>query len=185
LTNNVVERIAAPCILQSFSEFPALADRYLSGNVKTSSNVPNPLKWSIDAAAREFGVDSKTLKKNLVAAEQTPAPDGTYSTPQIKDALWTNSKRLRDEEVFERTKNMRLKNAFLEGNQLDRANLEAALEPVFLAITQIVTGSDLTAAEKKDILTNISGYPIQLSNVAQKQIKAKAYSPADQADGEE
>jgi hypothetical protein len=137
------------------------------------------------AAAREFGVDSKTLKKNLVQAEESPAPDGTFSTVQIKDALWTNSRRLRDEEVFERTKNMRLKNAFLEGNQLDRSELTSALEQIFVAISQIITGSDLTAEEKKDILTNISGYPIQLSNVAQKQIKAKAYSPADQADGAE
>jgi hypothetical protein len=153
--------------------------------VKTSSNVPNPLKWSIDAAAREFGVDSKTLKKNLVHAEQSPAPDGTYSTPQIKDALWTNSKRLRDEEVFERTKNMRLKNAFLEGNQLDRSELTSALEQIFVAITQIVMSSDLSPKEKMDILDNISSYPVVVENTAQKQIKAKAYSPADQADGEE
>jgi hypothetical protein len=153
--------------------------------VKTSSNVPNPLKWSIDAAAREFGVDSKTLKKNLVAAEQTPAPDATYSTPQIKDALWTNSKRLRDEEVFERTKNMRLKNAFLEGNQLDRSELTSALEQIFVAITQIVMSSDLSPKEKKDILDNISSYPVIVENTAQKQIKVKAHTPDDQADGAE
>jgi hypothetical protein len=80
---------------------------------------------------------------------------------------------------------MRLKNAFLEGNQLDRSELTSALEQIFVAITQIVMSSDLSPKEKKDILDNISSYPVIVENTAQKQIKVKAHTPDDQADGAE
>lgn len=52
---------------------------------------------------------------------------------------------------------------------MDRSLVVAGLESVFLAIKQIVLASDLDREEKDDILSNIAGLPVVISNVVEAQ----------------
>jgi len=54
----------------------------------SKSNVPQPLKWNIESAAREFGLAIGTLRKALNKNSTVPDADGLYSTQQICMALF-------------------------------------------------------------------------------------------------
>jgi hypothetical protein len=149
------------------------------------SNIPQEeLRWSLDAACREFGITSHTLHKRLVAVnERADLEDKCYSTEQIITAVFGSIQGERLREVREKADNLALKNASLRGELLDRMELAKALEPIFLAVRQIISASSLSKEMRDDLLNTIATFPLSVANVAvkqRKQLRAK-----DDDDGEE
>jgi phage terminase Nu1 subunit (DNA packaging protein) len=149
-----------------------------------NSNVPTEeLRWSLEAASREFAVTTGTLRKRMVAVgESADRKDHCYSTEQITTAIYGSIAGERLRETKERADNLALKNAFLRGDLLDKAELTKRLEPAFLAIRQIITASPLPKEQRDDLLSSIATIPIVVAEVAVKQHKQ---TPDAEEKGEE
>ena len=140
-------------------------------------------RWTIETACREFGINSALLRKRLNAVhERADREDHCYSTEQLIKAIYGSIQGERLREVKERADNLSLKNASLRGDLLDRQELAKALEPIFLAVKQLVAASALPKEVRDDLLSTIATYPLTVAHVAAKQ--RKQLSTKDD-DGEE
>jgi hypothetical protein len=130
-----------------------------------------PLRWSLEVAAREMDWNRDTLRKKLVQADQVPALDGTYSTRQLLTAIYGDIDAERLRKTKEEADNMALKNAILRGESLPKGLMTPAMEEVFIVVKQMVTASSMTTLEKRDLLNTIANWPVAVKNVAQKASK--------------
>lgn len=124
-----------------------------------------------------------TLRKKFKAVEITSDSSGCYTTRQVTEAIYGDSSRERIRETKERADNWALKNGILRGELLPRSLLEPALQQIFLVIGQLIQASSLNTLEKKDLLNNISSWPIAVQNVASKS-KAGLDSQPSEGNGE-
>jgi hypothetical protein len=72
------------------------------------------------------------------------------------------------------TEFIRLKSSILRGEHLHREKLETMLSDTMLAIKQIVQGSNLSVAEKDEVLQNLSQIPVTIAQARQAQRRALA-----------
>jgi hypothetical protein len=139
--------------------------------------MPNPCRWDLKAAGREFGMTPDTLRRKLNQAEQIPAADGTWATKQIVRAVFGDLAGERLKETRERAANWELKNNILRGESLPKSLLTPALEQIFIIVKQLVMGSSMTPAEKRDLLQTIASWPIAVASVvsrASREVKLTA-----------
>ena len=128
---------------------------------KKHTNIPSEsLRWSIPAAMREFGLDRKTLSKQLSDAGITPAEDGCLSTVQILNSfIGGDIKQQRLEESKARTELLRLKGKEYRGEIVDTKEMERALSNLFVFLRQEILGnSDLTDQAKKSLLSHLKEF---------------------------
>jgi hypothetical protein len=155
------------------------------------SNLPEEeFRWSLEAASREFAITANTLRKRMVAVSESPdRKDNCYSTEQIVTAIFGSIQGERLREVREKADNLALRNASLRGELLDRAELAKALEPIFLAVRQIISSdSSISKEVRDDLLNTIATFPLAVANVAikqRKQLRAKEEEEEEEADAEE
>jgi len=74
-------------------------------------------------------------------------------------------------ETRARADHWELRTAQLRGELIERSDLEQALQQVFVAINQIIIGSNLTEREKMDMQRNISTVPMRIREIVHKQRK--------------
>jgi hypothetical protein len=128
-----------------------------------------PIRLSLLAASREFGISRTALKARLTNTQ--PAEDGTFSILQIASAIYSDSKKLKDQTERERGKWYRLRNEIAEGRLLNRERLERGLEMCFIAARQIILGSSLSKRDKNDVMANLANCATVISNVAEQQAR--------------
>jgi hypothetical protein len=138
-----------------------------------NSNLPGePLRWPIDRAAREFGVQKSTLAKRLALVKEKPHPvTQTYSTHQITIALYGDIQSERLREVKERADNLMLKNGALRGELLEREVITKAGEEMLIAARALIETSSMPRNEKNDFLENLASWPVAVRDVAKRQTR--------------
>ena len=114
-----------------------------------------PVRWTIYAAAREFGIDHKTLSRRLTKLEQSPGADGRFSTHQIAAAVF-GDKYAED-----------LRKTRLQADQIDMENQERRKELVrtedvyrfcegaFVALREKILALPCEQQDKDDMLRDI------------------------------
>jgi hypothetical protein len=108
---------------------------------------------------REFGLDRKTLSKQLSDAGISPGEDGCLSTVQILSFIGGDIKQQRLEESKARTELLRLKGKELRGEVVDGQELRRSLENLFTFLRQEILGNpDLTDQAKKSLLSHLEEY---------------------------
>jgi hypothetical protein len=133
-------------------------------------NLPNvPLRWTPKDAAREFNRDEIALIKKLIAMGTEPGSDGCFNSAQIAEALFGGVSVERRRLIAEQADGYALDNARKRGELLDRNLVVSGLESVFLAIKQYVLASELSREAKDDILSNIAGLEVIITNVTEAQ----------------
>lgn len=110
-----------------------------------------PIRWTIERAAREFGIDRRTLSNRLTVIG-AQAEDGTFSTVQICDAKYGDY----DAERTEKTREEKLK--LIRERQRDEKQLLPANE-VRLAFEK------LAAALKSEILSSMHLLPDEKDSI--------------------
>jgi hypothetical protein len=143
-----------------------------------------PLRWTINAASREFQLSVETVRKRLIAAEEFPDEDKTYSTIQIATAVFGSLHAARLVETEERGRNWRLRNAALEGELLDKSLLTRALSSIFGAVSQIINSSPLPKQARADVLQALSTIPIAIQSVQTRQCRQIHLKPDGVPDGD-
>src|SRR5262249_25475296 len=133
-----------------------------------------PLRWSIDAAAPEFGMGVNTLRKLLNQASVAPGEDLCYSTAQLLSAIYgrMHEEKLRTQEQL--TKKYELANKPTEGELLNATALRAGFSALADSLSSVVmTDQNLTRESKEDFLRNLASWPIILKDVAKSQSKLR------------
>jgi hypothetical protein len=128
-----------------------------------------PLRWSIDAAAPEFGMGVNTMRKLLNQASIAPGEDGCYATAQLLSAIYgrMHEEKLRTQEQL--TRKYALENAITEGSYLDRAELSKGLALIADAMCAIISNSNLSREAQEDLRKELAGIEIICEDVARAQ----------------
>ena len=136
-------------------------------------NIPRrPLRWSIDAAAPEFGMGVNTLRKLLNQASAAPGEDGCYSTAQLLSAIYgrMHEEKLRTQEQL--TKKYELANRVTEGQLVDKEALIQGFTQLGEALREVVMrDQNLSRESKEDFLHNLATWPIIITDAVDKQTK--------------
>jgi hypothetical protein len=96
----------------------------MGGRISRSNVSEEPLRWSVERAAREFGLSVGTLRKALNKNSARPGEDGCYSTQEITAALFgeLHLEKIRTQRALARK--LELENAITTASVLNRAELE-------------------------------------------------------------
>jgi hypothetical protein len=150
------------------------------------TNIPEePLRWSVDAAAHEFGCAPETMRKRLTAAHEAAGEDKCYSTSQIVSALFGSHAFERQRETRERADNWAIRNGALRGELLEKNALNHGLSAVFTAITEIIRTAPMPAQTRNDVMETLGRIPIIVRDVATRQRRQIHLQPDDGPNGEE
>lgn len=113
------------------------------------------LRWNIELAAREFGINPRTLSARLVQNSDQPDKDGTFSTPQICRAVFSDYEQ-------ERT---RLTKAQADQAELNLAVSRREVVPVdiafqtvsnaLFAVRRVIETSELSNERKDEIYNEL------------------------------
>jgi hypothetical protein len=136
------------------------------------SNLPDqPLRWSAEKAAAEFGLTHPTLRKLLAQNSIQGGADECYSTKEIATAVFgdlAGEKLLTQRELTRKYTN---ENRIVEGAYVDRAQLMALFTQVADSMTSRIESSSLTREEKHDLRLELSSVPIGVDDIAKRQSK--------------
>jgi hypothetical protein len=128
------------------------------------------LRWSVERAGVEFGLTSNTLRKALNKDSAAPDKDGLFTTQQIAAAIYGALHMEKLKTQREITRKLALENAITTGSVLNRAELTRAFAMIAEAISnRIMACDELSRAAKKDILMDLSSWPLALEEVAHAQ----------------
>lgn len=110
------------------------------------------IRWNIETAAREFGINPRTMSARLTAAAIQPAEDGFYSTQEIASAVFSDYEQ-------ERTRLTKAQadqaEHDLAANKKEVLPIEIAFQAasnVICAMLRILELSEKLTAEEKDDL---------------------------------
>jgi hypothetical protein len=124
---------------------------------KRQTNIGSePLRWSLDAVEREFGVGRKTMQRRLVDAEINPGPDGLYTTGQIFTALSGDLKAARLKKLVGEAEQVQLRNAITKRQMLEASSVYSCLEKVFVVMKAEILGSGIPQEMKHSLLSHLS-----------------------------
>lgn len=122
-----------------------------------------PYRWNRETAAREFGLNPRTVGARMVKASVVPGPDGRWSTQQMVEGLFGGTE-------FERLAKLRAERELLE---LELAMKRSELISVDLTvkvmgdlavwIVAAIKNSDLDPFQKEAILRQIRSFDIASS----------------------
>jgi len=132
----------------------------------------DPLKWTIESAAREFRLAPVTLRKNLRQADIQPAEDGTFSTEQITAGLFGSLREQRLLKEKQLVRKYELANQIIEGNYLNRSEIEKALGQLAAEMVFIIETSNLSREAQDDLRVTLASIPVEIAGVAKSQTKS-------------
>ena len=139
----------------------------------TKSNLPQdvPLKWNVEKAAAEFGLNNMTLRKALNKTSAAPDQDGLYTTRQIAGAVSGGAfyeEKLRTQRQI--TERYTLENQITRAEVLNRAELMKVMAAIADAfVSRVMSVQGLSRREKEDLLRDLSSWPLALEDVASRQ----------------
>ena len=134
---------------------------------------PDVVKWTVEKASREFGLNPKTLRKRIASIGIAPAFDGRdYTTQQIASAVFGDIEGERLREIRAKADGLELENARKRGEWVEAAVFVREYHRVLIAMRQTIMNSKLTETEKHDVLLALSEIQLDPDTPA-KPAKAK------------
>ncbi len=116
----------------------------------------NSIRWRINQAASEFGIDDETLSKRIKAAGILAEKDDCFSTSQICKAVFGDMEGERLRKTTEEADAIALSNAKTKGELLDLEDWCRGKEKVLSGVKQIVEDSELSDDKQEQILNAFS-----------------------------
>ena len=136
-------------------------------------NLPSnePLRWSLNKAARELDCTEYLLAKRLKDAGETADSGNCWSTSQLIKAMFGSLHFERLRRTRAEADGRELQNAILRAEYLPRLELQAVFTELADAMQQIVRASKLDRSEQDDFLRNLAAIPIRIKTAAGRQAK--------------
>ena len=140
-----------------------------SGVASTGSNIPSPLKWSISAAAAEFGLTRMTLRKLLAAVGARPDGGACYTTGQITEAIYGSLHVEKVAIARETRRKLFLENEASEGSLVNKVVLMEMFAGIADSMCSRIRSSGLSRDEQSDLLRELSSVPVAINAIATAQ----------------
>jgi hypothetical protein len=120
------------------------------------ANIAKPSRrWTINAAAREFNRDRKTLSKRLRHANIMPGADGKFSTRQICAAVYGGMDGERLREVRHRANLLELQEQQLRRELVPVADVQRVWGAVIVAIRQYIWNCNAEEIDRRRWLAEL------------------------------
>jgi hypothetical protein len=113
------------------------------------------IRWTIELAASEFGVDRKTVTKGLKALDIEAGADGKYSTADIDKAIHGDLDSERVQMVRAQRIGQEINNSRAIGEIIPTAVAAKLGADLLVPIRQKILSSSLTDDEKTQILEDL------------------------------
>lgn len=118
------------------------------------------IRWTIELAAAEFGIDRKTLSNRAKGSGILAGDDGKFSTRDICRAVFTNGEAARASLAISQKENFDLRNRKLAGELVDPKQCQQLWDAAMIALRQKISDSKLSDAEKREVLKDLQTIPI-------------------------
>jgi len=115
-----------------------------------------PVRWTIEGAASEFGLNPRTVAQRVKGAGVLAGSDGLFSSVDIHRAIWGDLDRERLRKVTEEADDLAIANTTARDELVDKADFLKRFEPIYAAMRQKVMGSSMTDAEKDGLLGELT-----------------------------
>ena len=119
-----------------------------------------PIRWTIEHAASEFGIDRKTLASRIKTGSITLGEDGKFSTRQITQAIFTDGEAARASLAISQKENFDLRNKKLAGELVDPKQCQQLWDAVIIALRQKIADAAIPELTKIEILKDLQSIPI-------------------------
>lgn len=119
-----------------------------------------PIRWTIERAASDFGIDRKTLANRIRAGGIMPGEDEKFSTKQIAKAIYTDGEAARASLAISQKENFDLRNRKLAGELVDPKQCQQLWDNAMIAMRQKIADSKLSDAEKRELLKDLQPIPL-------------------------
>jgi hypothetical protein len=117
-------------------------------------------RWTIGAAAPEFGVDPKTLSGRIKKEGITPGDDGKFSTLDICKAIYTDAKAADRELKTEQAEFTRIKKLKLADTLVERGFAQKLWDNVMIACRQKVQDATIPEDLKQGLIRELISIPV-------------------------
>lgn len=113
-------------------------------------------RWTIEHAASEFGIDRRTLTKQLAAKGILPGEDKQFSTREICEAIYDDYEKGRTRKVNEEADQIALANATARSQLADKPDLLRRFETIWADMRARILNSELSDADKDALLHDLA-----------------------------
>ena len=115
------------------------------------------VRWNIESAAREFGINPRTLSARIRKEGLLPGKDKLFSTADICRAVFGDMEVERLRKTREEADKLALENDKTRGALVEADKVYKWAEGVFVALRQGILASGLNETEKDELLGELRG----------------------------
>ncbi len=119
-----------------------------------------PIRWTIERAASEFGIDRKTLAGRIKTGSIVLGEDGKLSTRQITQAIFTDGEAARASLAISQKENFNLRNKKLADKLVDPTQCQQLWDSAMIALRTKISDAPIPDATKRDILKDLQSIPL-------------------------
>ena len=113
------------------------------------------VRWTVAAAAVEFGLDDLTLSKRIKTSEIVPGADGKFSTRQICAAVYGDMDGEKLREVRHRANLLELQEQQLRRELVPVADVQRVWGAVIVAIRQYIWNCNAEETDRRRWLAEL------------------------------
>lgn len=120
-----------------------------------------PLRWTLERAAAEFGIDRKTLAKRVTVKGIQPGDDGKFSTKEIASAVFSDGQAAKVSLALSQKENFDLRNKKLSGALVDPKQCQELWDSAMIALRQKISDAPIPEALKTELVKDLQAIPIE------------------------
>ncbi len=144
--------------------------------MKTPRN--QPLRWSIEWASKEFGIDRRTLTKTLTAAGISAGSDGKWATREILVAIYGDKDAAELRLTLAKAAQIERKNRVADGQLVETEAVCRFAEGLGAALRERVMALPIEHASKESMLA-------ELQKLDAGRVKDECVNPEEESGEEE
>lgn len=115
-----------------------------------------PVRWTIEGAASEFGLNPRTVATRLKAEGILPGKDKRFATADIHRAICGDYEKERTRKMKEDADRAARENAAGRGELLDKQDFVKRFEAIYTGIRQRILSSGLLGPDKDALLGELT-----------------------------
>lgn len=117
-----------------------------------------PIRWTIEHASREFGLDKKTLSGRLKREGILPGTDGHWSTKQIVSAIHGDLESERIRKTRAEADQIEKENRKMDGELVDLDDLKIIFGKITASMVSVIMASKLSESEKDALRESLAKF---------------------------
>ena len=122
---------------------------------RTGRKADELMRWTLNQAAREFGVHREILERRRRALAIEAGEDGCFASQQISAMMFGDKEAETIGKLAAERKNTELKNALIEGELISVALVIRLAESFLVPVRQRILSSELSEDDRAEMLEDL------------------------------